>query len=343
MATYTAMTLNSAFLPRVPGSPSLPDYDFRADKIAERIEELKIDILVLNEVFVPEIRKRLIRSLEKEYSIPAGINMAFFADGVNVATAEAGERNFAGSTTSAAKMTIRDIEENPALTPRERNLAIASAIADVPFVESGLFLALRKGRGIIPGTFPVFTPWENRGIESVSARMGYFLFKIGLKHTEIPASLYLFGLHMNPFNNHSDIRLSQLKQLREKIASMDDGVAAPFCKLLLGDFNIVGESVEYDSTIAGGVLPGCVDLFRISHPEDHGYTWSKDNPLTDFAIGGSGSNERLDYILSASSSRCKKKIKVDLIKVEKMEVPEYTYGYVSDHFGVKLTFDIIDV
>ena len=346
MAQYRILTLNAAFLPRTPVSPSLPDYTYRVDKISEIIIRDRVDIVVLNEVFVPEIRARLIRNLENTHVVPGGMGTCgVLGDGDALWSPpwpEAGGSLplHAPSVKSLARQRISMIRQHTGGTHRSRKRAALDTWRDVPLVDSGLLVAVRKGRGLICADPPHFVPWARRGSESITARMGFFQIKLGLRHAAIPSSLELFGLHMNPYPRHRDIRADQLNQLSTFMQQQDDGVAAPLLKLVVGDFNIVGESDEYRATLGRGGLAGGGDLYRMHHQDDPGFTWSSENPLTHFALDDAAVDQRLDYMFLVQHPRCRKRLRVSSIEVARCAIDGYEYKFASDHFGLLLEGDI---
>lgn len=331
---YTLLTLNAAFLPRFPGVPALPDHEDRANILCDLLISSAADIVVLQEVFVPSIREILIRRLSGIFNIPAGIPSELLS--------EVAEDSYAiakASLMAAASHANFSISSNLDLAIREQVLRTASINADIPFIQSGLFFAYRKGRGILCPDSPVFHIWKDRGPESWTADMGWFYVDIGLTHTQSPARVRLIGLHMNPYERHSRIRWRQLRQLRDQLAQMDDGVLRPAPKAVCGDFNIVGESLEYDATIKDGFFGSSSDQYRLNN-SDPGYTWNNKNPLTRYALGGAGNDQRLDYILFPRHPRQHKLLKSHEARIEEFSTSSYREGFVSDHFGVSCKIDI---
>ena len=168
----------------------------------------------------------------------------------------------------------------------------------------------------------------------------FFHIDLGLLKAEVPSRLNIIGVHFNPYKKHHSIRRKQLKQLQKFITKMDEGVLRPSLKLIAGDFNIIGESSEYLNTIGGGYFGGRTDIYRQVR-SDPGFTWNTKNPLTAFALGGAGSNERLDYILNVNHSRHDKVVEVSGIRINEFATNKYDKGFVSDHFGLLCDFDII--
>lgn len=346
MTSYRLLTFNVAFLPRAPFSPHLPDYIFRIDRISEILVHQNVDIVVLNELFIPEIRARLIRNLGNTYCVPLWSDDRLFPyasfatwPGHTSSPQSLGQASAPGETGLPKQGEIAQNNHHGQAGPyAPRETTVHGK--DTPFVDSGLLFAFRRDRGIICPDPPMFVPWERRGPESASARMGFFHVKVGLTHTASAASIHLVGLHMNPFGRHRDIRSIQLSQLGSFIRQQDDGVPFPLLRLVVGDFNIVGESAEYRATLGGGRLPHSIDLYRIHHPHSPGYTWSSENPLTSFALGDTNLSERLDYMLLNQHPRCRKRLIVNSIDVMKCELNDYEYRYASDHFGLLLDFDV---
>ncbi len=87
--------------------------------------------------------------------------------------------------------------------------------------------------------------------------------------------------------------------------------------LLIGDFNAVEDEPAIQL-----VSERMQDVYRIKHPGEHGYTWTKTNPL----VGDqSAPDRRLDYIFCPRG-----------VQIHKADVILNEPGtpYLSDHFGV---------
>jgi len=99
----------------------------------------------------------------------------------------------------------------------------------------------------------------------------------------------------------------------------------PHTKLVLtGDLNAI------ESEPCVNLVNECLrDSFRHQHPENRGYTWSTNNPLTGkFPIA----DRRLDYIFCPTGAEIKK-AEVILDHPIKNEAIQHE-GFASDHFGV---------
>jgi hypothetical protein len=332
---YTLLTLNSAFLPRFPGAPTLPDHEMRANILCDLLISSAADIVVIQELFVPSIREILVRRLSDVFNIPAGIPVDLLTEVTEESPATM--RESLERTISRAKFTVNEARS---VASRERSLELASIDADVPFIKSGLFFAYRKGRGILCSDSPAFQSWEDRGPESWTADMGWFYIDLGLTRAQAPSRLRLIGLHMNPYERHARVRRRQLRQLRNALSQMDEGELRPHPKIICGDFNIVGESGEYSETIGGGFLGLNADQYRLKR-SDPGYTWDTKNPLTRYAMGGAGNNERLDYVLFPEHPRQRHLLRTSEIRVEEFSTSAYREGFVSDHFGIICEFDSV--
>ena len=86
--------------------------------------------------------------------------------------------------------------------------------------------------------------------------------------------------------------------------------------LFAGDFNAVEDEPAIQL-----VSEKMQDTYRVKHPTEPGYTWTKTNPLS----GGNAPNRRLDYIFCPQG-----------VQIHKADVILNEPGtpYLSDHFGV---------
>lgn len=339
--TFKAATLNGGFLPTPPkplhSEIVIGNDTFRATNIAQRVDGLNIDILVMNEVFTPEARRALFNGLKHNYTFPGGLIFEIFMalSEQSETILENGEPFFLRnhSTKSIARHMARQIRTNPQLTSLEKRENLITLTHIITFVESGLFFAIRKNS--ILGNLANVTAWNDYKGWQNFANLGFFVAPIALKGV---ATIDVIGLHLQPFSVHSETRKNQLSQLNDFI-SADSRNGAPKLKLILGDFNIVGESPEYHETIYNGTaLPFSTDLFR-SYSTDPGFTWSAENPLTDRSEDR-GKNERLDYILCTKYRRCRHNLVTKNVSIERYEIPGYQFKYASDHFGLVLEFEV---
>ena len=338
---FKILTLNSAFLPKIPGLPNidLGDNSYRAKHIAKIIKEKDIDIVVLNEVFLNNARSVLIENLRHDFNIPGGQRLSELG-GLIEDKEESNTSYNSISTKSICKYLAKKTHENSNLSILEKRKQINELQITSGILNSGLFFAYRKNRGLIVPNSPLLSKWNDSPFpQKPLTDMGYFLIKIGFRRASTPASIHLFGLHMAPYVNNSSIRKKQLKQLNNHILELDRTISKPNLKLVVGDFNIIANTAEHRATLENGILSYSKDQFSSIHPNEPGYTWSEDNPQTYHSEDG-GKNERLDYIFSIENPRCSKKFVSNSISIEKMAVTDYAREYASDHFGVVYEFDI---
>lgn len=337
MAYIKALTLNCGMLPDLPGLPLLGNDKTRARIITNEVKRLKIDILFLNEVFSPTMRGVMIRELKRDYYFPSGTRMEFFPE----------ERMNSGSSEehlvklkSINSFYSYELKKSEIKDKTELKSLIRELKFDRAMVNSGLMVAFRRSAKILKGSTN-FTEWKEKSFLHGFTNMGFFHMPIGLKELSKPQTIEIIGLHMNPFAKHKDIRKKQFIQLRDYIKGVDGTASKPRPKLIMGDFNVIGETMEYRDTIGGNILPYCTDLFTHLHPHKNGFTWAKENPLTGYSEDG-GKNERLDYALLVKDPKKTKHYKFDFrqVRVEKFENAEFKHKYASDHYGILVEFDI---
>ena len=96
--------------------------------------------------------------------------------------------------------------------------------------------------------------------------------------------------HMESFLDDGPTRSEQLDVVFEMLAPAEHGV-------FLGDFNFGdGEQPE-----TGRLAPRYVDVWRVLHPGDPGFTWNNDqNPMAGIGAFAGEPNRRLDRVLVRS-------------------------------------------
>ncbi len=128
-------------------------------------------------------------------------------------------------------------------------------------------------------------------------------------------------------NKHIKVRKNQLREISQLI--QENNKKNPL--ILMGDFNIVGDSKEYQSFKS--IFPEYTDLYRY-HYNDEGYTYdSNSNPL---AFGNV--RLRLDYIwINDQVNPHDTTIKINPISLNR---PERKVDFLSDHFALEATIHL---
>ncbi|OIP36306.1 MAG: hypothetical protein AUK47_15315 [Deltaproteobacteria bacterium CG2_30_63_29] len=285
-----ATFLNTALMPPPLG---LGDNPRRAGEIASRLIEGGTDLIGLCEVFASPERAQLESSF-----VAAGY--ACFSD------------------------FDRPGDERVCRMRPDEPVALRRAF-DLKGGQSGLFLAVKKSAWLLDS--PTLRTWRAEGgIDGLSSK-GTLVARI--IHRESGASLEVAVLHMQSGDGHRnrEIRSLQFAELSRF------WLERKRAKLLLGDFNIIGELFpapddEYSETF--GRSPGLVDEFRRLNPDEPGYTWDVDNPLTHSEP--TSRSERLDYVLTLQNSRTPVRLKAESVIVDPMRGRDGQL--LSDHSGV---------
>ncbi|NUM34917.1 MAG: sphingomyelin phosphodiesterase [Candidatus Brocadiae bacterium] len=132
--------------------------------------------------------------------------------------------------------------------------------------------------------------------------------------------------HTQADEKNFDVRKKQFNELQSFIQKYNTSVPL----FIIGDLNVIGDKdQQYPDMMAR--LGNPIDAYRSTHT-DPGYTYYKENPFC-----GSGSMERLDYILMQHGAmNMWKKAAVNRFP---MAHPVGKAKYMSDHFAVEATVD----
>ena len=187
-----------------------------------------------------------------------------------------------------------------------------------------------------------FMPFYScRGIQCGSKK-GILYMQVRLPQGEL---VDVFNLHTQAYTESSDIRVSQLEQLRKFIELRNDG-SIPV--VLLGDFNVDGNGPEYG--VFQKYLYDFKDVWNEAAPNQPGFTWDPFNnywaqEAVEDNLGESIVPERLDYIWIRDGKKHRWKIK-DVKVVFDQELPWWGSGdypkYIlaSDHYGVEASLEL---
>jgi len=122
-----------------------------------------------------------------------------------------------------------------------------------------------------------------------------------LETDNIRRMLHVYSAHLQSTESYYQTRAKQLSQLRDVIekaleAEIKRTPANHLYAVLVGDFNVIGESQEYLKMISRLGHPK--DLFRIKNPTNKGYTWnSQENRFIHLNDKKDHDLQRLDYAM----------------------------------------------
>ncbi len=132
--------------------------------------------------------------------------------------------------------------------------------------------------------------------------------------------------HTQADEKNFDVRKKQFDELRKFFQQYQTSVPL----FIIGDLNVIGDKdQQYPDMLARLLNP--IDGYRLLHT-DPGYTYYLDNPFC-----GSGSKERLDYILMQNGHNSM--WKNVLVSKFPMAHPVGKAKYMSDHYAVEATMD----
>ena len=168
----------------------------------------------------------------------------------------------------------------------------------LPHSNSGLQLLIKNHFRILDFNDVEF-PNCNGDFDDCLANKGFVIAKIQIG-PDLDDYLFVLNTHLDSENDQDDkdVRDSQIRLIK---STMDSFTDLDHPVILMGDFNIIGDTQEYDNMIQ---LLSVNDLFREYFGHDHetspGYTF--DNQLNAYAHHWGDDNsiitqERLDYIL----------------------------------------------
>lgn len=223
--------------------------------------------------------------------------------------------------------------------------------------DSGLFFASRhpikaEGKAAKFEEFedqgPIFTSdyWSDKGIFGARLDLGRVMpgLTLCVFQTHLQADYYE--------GEYEAVRAGQIKQIRRFISKALSRVHTPgaTAAILMGDFNVVGESAEADTLLPTPeyrrmlrLLGYARDLFREKHPNDPGYTWdAKQNK--NMIPPSDGDQQRLDYVLTFNDipplDTTQEPVGLRVLHCEQACVQTFgrsPHSHLSDHFAVDVT------
>lgn len=194
-----------------------------------------------------------------------------------------------------------------------------------------------------PSFVPELSPQINSGLFAFSAFkiikksfMPFFscggaqcLSQKGVQHLRLKLTsgqeIDVFNTHLQAFEKDAKIRLKQLKQTKEFLSKINNGVRP---LIFAGDFNVIAEIAEYDVLMTQ--LHGLTDVWAHANPGDPGYTW---DPYTNYYAKEDPEDsvqlQRIDYIFVRNGESAEWKINRAHLT---LNTPQPTFA--SDHFGI---------
>ena len=172
---------------------------------------------------------------------------------------------------------------------------------------------------------------------------GQCLSKRGVLYIQVELAsgqlLDVFNTHLQAFEKDADIRKKQLAKTMKFINQHND-IETP--AIFAGDFNIIGETQEYDEL--RDTLVGYEDAWKEVKADKPGFTWNPSiNTWASFDYDESRLLQRLDYIFVKSTSEAQITVKdINLTANKKVNYKGKAY-FLSDHFGVEATLEINSV
>jgi endonuclease/exonuclease/phosphatase family metal-dependent hydrolase len=202
---------------------------------------------------------------------------------------------------------------------------------DIGQEDSGLFFATKLMIAV-----RAYEEYEDSAGTDSLADKG--IFGAQLVHEE--GWLFVFNTHLQATLSEYDVRLKQLKQLRKFAKRMMVSAAhAKRSAMLLGDFNVVGETHEHAVMLSALGYPR--DTYRALHA-DEGYTWDR-TENTNMIPEDDHDKQRLDYVLTWDSIPTGSDDVVGAplrpLQASNAEVVRFgeIHSRLSDHFGVCAT------
>ena len=207
-------------------------------------------------------------------------------------------------------------------------------------LDSGLFFASKHR--VLPGS-EVFEAFTNRGgllNEERFASKGVFGAWVELSHGR---AVGIFNTHLQADDDRvgafANVRRRQLAQICKLIDRSVAQVARTHevYVLLLGDLNVVGETVDAASRLhatpeyieAVGLLPGATDLVRQRAPDSPLFTWEPPQESQE------SHGQRLDYALALCSGPARPLI------CRGVQLTRRARGkLLSDHHGIVVDLDV---
>jgi endonuclease/exonuclease/phosphatase family metal-dependent hydrolase len=227
---------------------------------------------------------------------------------------------------------------------------------DILNEDSGLFFASRFP--ILRHTYREFDShsllswdrWVDKGI---------FIAALDIGSEDETRVFHVYNTHLQSTISEGDTRKKQLTQVRKlvyKALETECSACDPsqLNAVLLGDFNVVGDSCEEYKTMLA-LLGYPRDLYREKNPRKDGYTWdSKHNKFINFLDKDDTDMQRLDYIFAFNTLP----IADDNSKIESIgQIECLSCGLVklrasqkignlpkkidlSDHYGIEATIEV---
>mgnify|MGYP000698790487 CR=1 FL=1 len=168
------------------------------------------------------------------------------------------------------------------------------------------------------------------------SRKGVLYIQIKLPSGQL---LDVFNTHLQAYEKDSEIRKRQLVKAM-KFINKYNSQSTP--ALFAGDFNIIGETQEYDELM--NTLIGYQDAWKELKSGEPGYTWNPSvNTWASFDYEESRLHQRLDYIFIKSTSEVQVKVKSINLASNKKKAYRKSDYFLSDHFGVEAILEISSV
>ncbi len=145
---------------------------------------------------------------------------------------------------------------------------------------------------------------------------GKVLLGIKFRSTLTQREYYVFTTHLSFMPNEDDIRINQIRNIHKII---EEVVPEGTPVILSGDLNFFHPH-EFDQ--AGAILNGFVDSFNAVNPGVKGHTFSRRNPLVEYAA------KRLDVIYARGFNPVESNILLD-------QAP-----FASDHFALRSDLEL---
>jgi len=184
-----------------------------------------------------------------------------------------------------------------------------------------------------PIIYAEFRPFRLTGRLQNIHEGDYFAGKgIGLARLQTPHGLLdVYNLHTlaQYHSDERDIYRAHRAAMLFEAALFVKTVSAQTPALIMGDFNAQPEHLPYRLFRA---LTGAGDSYAELHPDQAGYTFSRDNPYNRRYRG----SERLDYVLYRGATTWS--LRPTEASLALQQQPDAPYLPYSDHYGVRATF-----
>ncbi len=328
LEVYRVLTYNVAALPQTAFSNDdfNPDDDYveRGHEISDFILDNDYDIVVLNEVFVDEMRETLIGDLEAEY--PYIIREAW--DG--------------GSDTShrqdSGLMMFSRFPGDPIDIGTTCN---ESSNIDVQGLDDG------GGTSVCDAAFWPFTDLDG---EDTFSEKGFFWAHLYNPRTGRPISILgthaqatYYAVDTELFNDEREARASNFKEI---LAVIDQVSQYGDDLILMGDMNVIGDYQGNNSEYLEIFGPsGWIrdhdlgDMWRdTTSPDDPGFSWDgSDGPTGNMVANNDPfAQERLDYMVAIEPGAYDAKVPAPCFQhMQLRRDAKGLYGDLSDHYGVE--------